>query len=57
MSVLDRLNEPSTHAGISGIFAGLASIFPQWAQYFAIGSGVFGAIAAAKADPSKQQVQ
>ena len=42
MWVIDRLKEPSTHAGISAILMALASFFPQYSTIIWTVAGIFG---------------
>jgi hypothetical protein len=49
---MNRFKEPSTWAGIAGVFQALkAALPPQWAIYLDGATLVAGSIAAAKADP------
>jgi hypothetical protein len=41
-NILARLNEPSTHAALSGICAALSMIFPQYAPILQGAAVVFG---------------
>lgn len=43
-----RLAEPSTHAGIAAIVAGVGQIFPEAAPFTSIFAMLFGGIAASK---------
>ena len=47
--VVDRLREPSSHAGFAAIFQGLKYIFPEYALAFDIASMVLGSAAVVKA--------
>lgn len=48
----NRLNEPSTWAGVAAVFQGLKLFMPpQWHQYLDGGTMFAGAVAASKKDP------
>lgn len=47
-TILNRLSEPSTHAGISAISLALATIFPLYAAIFNGIAIFFGGVAAVK---------
>lgn len=42
MWILERLKEPSTHAGISALLAAAASFLPQYAVIIWTVAGIFG---------------
>ena len=41
-SVIDRLKEPSTHAGICGIIYGIGMLFPQYTAITSVIALLFG---------------
>lgn len=42
MWILERLKEPSSHAGISALLAAVTSFFPQYAAIIWTVAGIFG---------------
>lgn len=53
MWLLERLKEPSTHAGISALLMATASFFPQYSQMIWAIAGLFGFAAIGIAEKSK----
>ena len=48
--IVDRLSEPSTHAGLAAILLAISSFFPEFATVLQSIAAIFGLTAAGKSD-------